>query len=380
MFGRTGAVKTCSLLVPLKMKAILLMLLMFQAVRLTSQSELESVNEESDANYNNDNRFLEGKVSRRSANDDTITIQLRHRSNISWEFLAISFNLTTEDLELSYETIWNEGKRTVTLKRARGPAEDKKDLHADEYHTSKQTRNKKATKQHGDTNQRVRAKRVIVGEDERKNLPSSSKAQKSPHSAACKVSCKGFCSWSCSGILIGQRHVLTSAHCIDDVNVATLQAGFLERNGRLQWYGVSKAYVPLRWKISKDDDYAVLKLRGLPNRRSFVHISSMSLPTGSMISITGFPSDKAPSSLWMSKCRALKVTSGLIWNDCDAARGSSGSGVLLKDTSSGSTRTVVVGVLSREGTLRRGSKKLRLNVAVHLTGTRLSQVNEWTSE
>lgn len=128
---------------------------------------------------------------------------------------------------------------------------------------------------------------MIVGEDERKNLPSSTKAQKSPHSAACKVSCRGFCSWSCSGILIGRRHVLTSAHCIDDVNVATLQAGFLERNGRLQWYVVSKAYVPLKWKISKDNDYAVLKLSGLPNRRSFVRIAPMSLPTHSMISITG---------------------------------------------------------------------------------------------
>jgi len=87
--------------------------------------------------------------------------------------------------------------------------------------------------------------------------------------------------------LIGGRHVLTSAHCIDDVNVATLQAGFLERNGRLQWYDVSKAYVPLRWKISKDDDYSVLKLSGLPSRRSFVRVAPMSLPTGSMISITG---------------------------------------------------------------------------------------------
>lgn len=128
---------------------------------------------------------------------------------------------------------------------------------------------------------------MILGKDERKNLPSSSKAQKSPHSAACKVSCKGFCSWSCSGILIGRHHVLTSAHCIDDVNVATLQAGFLERNGRLQWYDVRKVYVPLRWKISKDDDYAVLKLSGLRNRRSFIPIALMSLPTGSMISITG---------------------------------------------------------------------------------------------
>lgn len=128
---------------------------------------------------------------------------------------------------------------------------------------------------------------MIFGEDERKKLPSSNKAQKSPHSAACKVSCKGFCSWSCSGILIGPLHVLTSAHCIDGVDVATLQAGFLERNGRLQWYDVNKAYVPLRWKITNDDDYAVLKLTGLPTRRSFVSVSPMALSQGSAISITG---------------------------------------------------------------------------------------------
>lgn len=381
MLGQTGAVKTCPLLLPLKMKAIFLMLLLFQAVRVTSQSESE-LNEASDSNNNYENRFLEDKAAQIEDNDDTITIQLQSFSNISWELLANSFNLTTEDLELSYETIWNEGKRTVTLKRARGPAKEKKDLHSADYHKSKQTRNKKAFNQNGDTNQRVRVKRVILGKDERKNLPSSSKAQKSPHSAACKVSCKGFCSWSCSGILIGRHHVLTSAHCIDDVNVATLQAGFLERNGRLQWYDVRKVYVPLRWKITKDDDYAVLKLSGLRNRRSFIPIALMSLPTGSMISITGFPSDKAPSSLWISKCSALKVTSGLIWNNCDAAHGSSGSGVLLKDSSSGSTRTVVVGVLSGQRTLRtRGSSKKRLlNVAVHLTGTRLSLINDWTSE
>ena len=138
-----------------------------------------------------------------------------------------------------------------------------------------------------DADQPVRAKRRIVGEDERKKLPSSSKAQKSPHSASCKVSCKGFCSWSCSGILIGPLHVLTSAHCIDDVDVDTLQAGFLERNGRLQWHDVRIAYIPLRWKITRDDDYAVLKLTGLPSRRSFVSIAPVALTKGSTISITG---------------------------------------------------------------------------------------------
>ena len=81
--------------------------------------------------------------------------------------------------------------------------------------------------------------------------------------------------------------MLTSAHCIDGEEVATLQAGFLERNGRLQWYDVNKAFVPLRWKINKDDDYAVLKLTGLPSRRPFVSIAPMGLLQGSMISITG---------------------------------------------------------------------------------------------
>jgi len=50
---------------------------------------------------------------------------------------------------LSYETIWNDGKRSVTLKRARGRVEDKKDLHEDDYHRTEQARNKRATKQHG---------------------------------------------------------------------------------------------------------------------------------------------------------------------------------------------------------------------------------------
>lgn len=138
------------------------------------------------------------------------------------------------------------------------------------------------------TTQKLQAKRVIIPPDERKQLPSSSKAQKSPHSAACKVSCKGFCTWSCSGTLIGPHHVLTSAHCIDGVDVATLQVGFLERNGRLQWYDVMKASMPLRWKITKKKyDYAVLKLKGRANRRSYVSVVSVSLPKNSLISITG---------------------------------------------------------------------------------------------
>ena len=74
------------------------------------------------------------------------------------------------------------------------------------------------------------------------------------------------------------------------------------------------------------------------------------------------------------------MSSGQIWNNCDVVRGSSGSGVLLKDNSGGITRTVVVGVLSGEQSVRIRGRVKRFNVAVHLTGSKLSQINEWINK
>ena len=96
--------------------------------------------------------------------------------------------------------------------------------------------------------------------------------------------------------------------------------------------------------------------------------------------IAGFPGDKPSNSLWTTKCHPLFVTRGLIWNQCDVAQGSSGSGVFATDTSSGLPRTTVVGILSGEKTITSSNRqlKLRLNVAVHLTRSRVSQIKKWT--
>ena len=49
----------------------------------------------------------------------------------------------------------------------------------------------------------------------------------------------------------------------------------------------------------------------------------------------------------------------------------------MKDNSSGSSRAAVVGVLSGEQSLRIRGRLKRFNIAVHLTGSKLSQINEW---
>ena len=131
-------------------------------------------------------------------------------------------------------------------------------------------------------------RRVIFGADDRKKLPPGGKAQLKPHSSACKVTCRGFCSWSCSGVLIGSRHVLTSAHCVDSVTTGAVLVGFLERNGRFQWYNVMEVFIPSGWQASKaiTDDYAVLKLRRSTNR-PHLSVSYVPLSKKSVIAITG---------------------------------------------------------------------------------------------
>ena len=68
--------------------------------RVASQSELE-LTEALYINDNDANRLLKDKASRNSAKDVLDqTVHLQSRSNISWELLVKSFNLTTEELEL----------------------------------------------------------------------------------------------------------------------------------------------------------------------------------------------------------------------------------------------------------------------------------------
>ena len=64
------------------------------------------------------------------------------------------------------------------------------------------------------------------------------------------------------------------------------------------------------------------------------------------------------------------VQGGVIYNKCDATRGSSGSGMFV----TASSGTKVVDVLSGE------TKRSRLNVAVHFTRSKVSQINGWTGK
>ena len=83
--------------------------------------------------------------------------------------------------------------------------------------------------------------------------------------------------------------MLSSAHCLDGVTTSALQVGFLERNGRFQWYNVMTVSTSTEWRTLRavTDDYAVLKLRRSANRPHISVSSDVSLSKKSVVSITG---------------------------------------------------------------------------------------------
>ena len=53
-----------------------------------------------------------------SVPEKILSLQLTEPGDQSWVSIAKAFNLTSNDMELSYETNWYDGSRTVTLMRA----------------------------------------------------------------------------------------------------------------------------------------------------------------------------------------------------------------------------------------------------------------------